>query len=213
MEIIPNTPEGVDKAAGMLRTGKLLAWPSPLWWGLSANALDEDAVRRLYAAKRRAAGEPLITLTTDVADARRYGELNPVASTLVDAFWPGYLGVIVRRRPATIPDFVTAGRDTVLLACLPGLGHELPIKAGVPVVASSANVSGTPPALDLDDVLDFVDRAGATVDAVLDGPVSPFNRPTTIVDTTVTPPTITRVGVAHPDSVRKLLPDVTVLSG
>ena len=213
MEIIPNTWDGVRKAADYLSAGKLVAWPSPLWWGLSANALDEDAIDRLYTAKYRPRNQAFITLVTSVGNAQQYGELNPVASTLVDAFWPGYVGVIVRKRPGVIPDFVTPGRNTVLLACIPDLGHDLPVLAGGPIVATSANITGAAPALELDDVLAFARKAGAPIDAALDGPVSMFNRPTTTVDTTSTPPRITRVGVAHPDSIRRLLPDVTIPPG
>lgn len=93
-----------------------------------------------------------------------------------------------------MPDIVASGKDTVLLVCLEGLAHELPSRVGAPLVATSANVSGTRPALDMADIHDFASRAGDTIDAVIEGPLSPFNRPTTIVDTTVTPPVITRAG-------------------
>jgi L-threonylcarbamoyladenylate synthase len=212
MEVIPKTPEGIERAAAYIREGKLVVWPSPVWYGLCTTALDPVAVKRVYAAKRRAATEALLVLAIDKDDAARYGEINDVARTLIDAYWPGFLGVIVRKKPNVIPDFVTAGKDTVLLACLDDLGYDLPVKAGVPVVSSSANVSGTPPALDMDDVRSFAERAGDQIDAVIEGPLSPINRATTIVDTLATPPTIIRTGVVHENSVRKLLPDLVVAS-
>ncbi|HEX6501120.1 MAG TPA: L-threonylcarbamoyladenylate synthase [Micromonosporaceae bacterium] len=212
MEVIPKTPEGIEKAAAYIRAGKLVVWPSPVWYGLCTNALDPVAIKRVYAAKRRAPTEALLVLAIDKADAERYGEINPIARKLVDAYWPGFLGVIVRKKPGVIPDFVTSGKDTVLLACLDDLGYELPVKAGVPVVSSSANVSGTPPALDMDDVRSFAERAGDKIDAVIEGPLSPINMATTIVDTLASPPTIIRTGVVHENSIRKLLPDVVVRS-
>jgi L-threonylcarbamoyladenylate synthase len=213
VEIIPNTREGVERAAWYIRSGGLVAWPSPMWYGFSANALDPDAIGRLYAAKRRPLSEALILTTLGVADAERYGELNPVARRLATAYWPGYLGIVVKKRPDMVPDIVTSGRDTVLLVCLDGLGHELPRLAGVPMVASSANVSGTGPALTFEEVRGFSERAGAPIDAAMEGPVSPFNQPTTSVDTTVTPPAIFRLGIVHEESIRRVLPDAMVAGG
>ncbi len=213
MEIIPNTPEGIARAGGFIRAGKLVVWPSPVWYGLCTSALDPVAIKRVYAAKRRAPTEALLVLARDVADAERYGDLNETARLLVDAYWPGFLGIIVPKVPDVIPDFVTAGKDTVLIACLSELGFDLPEAAGVPVVSSSANVSGTPPALDMDDVHAFAARAGEPIDAVIEGPLSPINRATTIVDTTVEPPTIIRTGVVHENSIRKLVPNLAVAEG
>jgi L-threonylcarbamoyladenylate synthase len=212
MEVIPNTPDGISKAAGYIRDGKLVVWPSPVWYGLCTNALNPESVKRIYAAKRRSPEEALLVLALDIDDAERYGEMNKVAQILAETYWPGFLGVIVKKRPEAVPDFVTAGKDTVLLACLDDLGQDLPRLAGVPVVSSSANVSGTPPALCMDDVWSFASRAGAEIDAVIEGPLSPVNRATTLVDTTVTPPTIIRTGVVHEDSIAKILPDITVRS-
>lgn len=210
MEILKQTPEGIDKAARYIREGRLVVWPSPVWYGLCTNALDEDAVRRVYAAKRRDPTEALLVLALDRDDASRYGELNETASRLVEAFWPGFLGVIVKKNPETVPDHVTAGKDTVLLASLDELGYELPVRAGVPVVSSSANISGTEPAISLDEAQRFAERAGAEIDAIIEGPLSPINRPTTIVDTTQSPPVIIRTGVVHERSVRVICPDVVV---
>ncbi len=116
MEIIPNTPQGIDRAALYIRSGKLLVWPSPPSYALSVNGLDPHAVRSLYAAKWRAPAQALVILALGVSDAERYGDLNPVARRLAAEYWPGYLAVIVKRRPASVPDFVTTllvrGRTT-----------------------------------------------------------------------------------------------------
>lgn len=210
MEVIPHTPDGIAKAGEYIRSGRLVVWPSPVWYGLCTTALDPVAIKRVYAAKRRAPTEALLVLAKDIEDAERYGDLNKTARLLAETYWPGFLGVIVKKRPGVIADYVTAGKDTVLIACLSELGYDLPEAAGVPVVSSSANVSGTPPALDMADVEAFADRAGDRIDAVIEGPLSPINRATTIVDTTVVPPAIIRTGVVHELSVRKLLPDVIV---
>ena len=157
MDIVQQTPTGLEQACDALRRGKLVVWPSPLWYGLSASAFDTEAVRRLYRAKRRNPQKALLVLIQGMEDAERYGHLNPVARQLVEVFWPGYLGIIVEKK-AVVSDTITAGRPTVLLACLPDLGHALPCGVDGPVVASSANRAGMPPALDMHDVRVFVQQ-------------------------------------------------------
>jgi L-threonylcarbamoyladenylate synthase len=212
MRYLKWTPENVDRAAADIREGKLVVWPSPVWYGLATNGLDSVAVKRIYKAKRRAPTEALLILALGIQDAEYYGEVNGVARKLIDELWPGYVGIIVRKRRENVPDHITAGKDTVLLAQLDELGHDLPAKAGVPVVSTSANLSGTPPCLDMDDVRAFVEGAGEEIDTIIEGPLSPLNRPTTIVDTTVSPPTILRLGVVHERAIQKIVPDVVVQS-
>jgi L-threonylcarbamoyladenylate synthase len=209
MRILERTPENVVSAAADIRGGKLVVWPSPVWYGLATNALDPEAVRRVYQAKGRPAGEALLVLTLGAQDAERYGVLNEVARRLIAEFWPGFLGVVVPKRGA-VPDHVTAGGNTVLLAQLDDLGHELPALAGVPVVSTSANRSGQPPAIDMEEVRAFARAAGSPIDTAIAGPLSPMNRATTIVDTTVSPPAILRRGVVHERSVQRVLPDVVL---
>ncbi len=209
MRILERTPENVASAAADIRAGKLVVWPSPVWYGLATNALDAQAVRRVYRAKGRSGSEALLVLALGLQDAERFGVLNDAARRLIECFWPGFLGVVVAKRDA-VPDHVTAGRGTVLLAQLDDLGHELPARAGVPVVSTSANLSGTPPAIDMEEVRAFARDAGEPIDTVIAGPLSPMNRATTIVDTTVSPPAILRRGVVHERSVQKVLPDVVV---
>ncbi len=163
----------------------------------------------LYRAKRRDAREALLLLTQGAQDAQRYGHITPVAWQLMKVFWPGFLGVIVPKK-ASVPDFVTAGMQTVLLTCPPDLGYILARNVGDPIVASSANIAGMPPALDMHDVYIFSQQADEPIDAVIEGGISPWNRPTTIVNTCVTPPTIVRAGIVAEQAVRKVLPDVLV---
>lgn len=91
MDILQNTPAGIEQACNALRAGKLVIWPSPLWYGLSTSALDPAAVSRLYRAKRRDAREALLLLTQGAEDADRYGQITPVAARLIEVFWPGFL--------------------------------------------------------------------------------------------------------------------------
>ena len=128
------------QAADLLRAGRLVAFPTETVYGLGANALDRDAVLRIYAAKGRPSTSPLIVHVSDVAMARKLAaEWPESASKLAAAFWPGPLTIVVRKT-AAVPDEVTAGLNTVGLR-VPAHPVALAIllEAGIPIAAPSAN--------------------------------------------------------------------------
>jgi L-threonylcarbamoyladenylate synthase len=130
----------VERAAALIRAGKLVAFPTETVYGLGANALDAAAVERIYAAKRRPRSSPLIVHVDSVEMARGLASRwPPAAETLARRYWPGPLTLVVPKR-AAIPDAVTAGLGTVGLR-MPAhpLALELIRTAGVPIAAPSAN--------------------------------------------------------------------------
>lgn len=157
----------VERAAAILRSGGLVAFPTETVYGLGANALDPAAVERIFAAKGRPLSSPLIVHVDGEAMLSRVVAHWPAAGQkLVERFWPGPLTLVLRKQPA-IPPGVTAGLDTVGVR-MPNhpLALELISAAGVPVAAPSANrftaVSPT--------TADHVRRGlGAAVDFILDG--------------------------------------------
>ncbi len=130
----------VDHAAALIRSGRLVAFPTETVYGLGANALDAAAVERIFAAKQRPHSSPLIVHVDSIAMARGLArEWPPAAQALAERFWPGPLTLVVPKQPA-IPDVVTAGLPTVGLR-MPAhpLALALIHAAGVPVAAPSAN--------------------------------------------------------------------------
>ena len=128
------------RAAGILRAGGLVAFPTETVYGLGANALDEAAVRRIYEAKGRPSTSPLIVHIADLAMAPRVAaEWPESAQKLAARFWPGPLTLILRKQ-SEVPALVTAGLDTVGVR-MPAhpMALELIRLAGVPVAAPSAN--------------------------------------------------------------------------
>ncbi|MDE3165297.1 MAG: threonylcarbamoyl-AMP synthase [Acidobacteriota bacterium] len=127
-------------AAELIRAGRLVAFPTETVYGLGANALDADAVARIFAAKRRPRTSPLIVHVASAAMAREYAAVWPdAAEALSRRYWPGPLTLVLPKRPI-IPDIVTAGLPTVGLR-VPAhpLAIELIRAAGVPIAAPSAN--------------------------------------------------------------------------
>lgn len=130
----------IAHAAALIRSGKLVAFPTETVYGLGANALDASAVERIFSAKGRPRTSPLIVHVDSVAMAKLFADRWPAAAeTLAARFWPGPLTLVVPKR-ASIPDIVTAGLPTVALR-VPAhpLALELIRAAGVPIAAPSAN--------------------------------------------------------------------------
>jgi len=130
----------VERAAELIRAGKLVAFPTETVYGLGANALDAAAVERIFAAKRRPRTSPLIVHVDSIEMARTLAtEWPPAAEALARRYWPGPLTLVLPKQPQ-IPDVVTAGLPTVGLR-MPAhpLALELIRAAGVPIAAPSAN--------------------------------------------------------------------------
>jgi len=130
----------IQRAAELIRAGKLVAFPTETVYGLGANALDSAAVARIFEAKGRPRTSPLIVHVASIEMARGLAaEWPDAAETLARRYWPGPLTLVLTKKPA-IPDIVTAGLPTVGLR-MPAhrLALELIRVAGVPIAAPSAN--------------------------------------------------------------------------
>ena len=158
-------PESLDAAAAILRSGGLVGMPTETVYGLAADALDPEAVIRIFVAKGRPTFDPLIVHVADPEGAWEVAEATPRARLLAAACWPGPLTLVLRRR-ACIPDAVTSGLDTVGVRCPDHpLARELIRRAGRPLAAPSANPFGFISPTTAAHVRDQLgDRVGAIVD-------------------------------------------------
>src|SRR2546430_1447319 len=132
--------DAIDRAAGLIAAGELVAFPTETVYGLGARADDDAAVAKIFALKGRPEGHPLIVHVADRSGAARFAAtLPPVAERLIDAFWPGPLTVIVARL-ADVAAAATAGQSTIGLRCpAHPVAHALLLKAGelgVPGIAA-----------------------------------------------------------------------------
>ena len=158
----------ISAAADMLRQGGLVGIPTETVYGLGANALDAEAVNKIFEAKGRPQDNPLIIHIPGPQWLPRYCEdVPPLAYTLARKFWPGPLTMILKRKPI-VPDATTAGLDTVGVRCP---DHQVTLsiirEAGVPVAAPSANTSGRPSPTTAQHMLEDMDGRIDITDAVL----------------------------------------------
>ena len=143
-EILSATPEGIARAAALLKAGALVAFPTETVYGLGADARDGRAVAAIYAAKGRPAFNPLIVHVPDTGAAQRYVIWSDTAERLARAFWPGPLTLVLPLREGHgLSSLVTAGLGSLALRVPAHPAARALLQAfGGPVAAPSANRSG-----------------------------------------------------------------------
>ncbi|BBF91349.1 L-threonylcarbamoyladenylate synthase [Blastochloris tepida] len=174
------TPEAIAEAVAVLRAGGLVAFPTETVYGLGADATNERAVARLYAAKGRPRFNPLIAHVDSAEAAAAQGLLGRRARVLAEAFWPGPLTLVVpASRNCRVCELARAGLTTIGLR-VPAheTARDLLTAFGGPVVAPSANRSGHVSPTTADHVIEDL---GGAVDLVLDGGSTPLGIESTIV--------------------------------
>ena len=198
----------ISAAADILRQGGLVGIPTETVYGLGANALDAEAVNKIFEAKGRPQDNPLIIHIPGPQWLPRYCEdVPPLAYTLARKFWPGPLTMILKRKPI-VPDATTAGLDTVGVRCP---DHQVTLsiirEAGVPVAAPSANTSGRPSCTTAADVMEDME---GKIDAVVDGGPCQVGVESTILDLTCTPPRLLRPGGLPLEALEEVVGPVAV---
>ena len=178
-------------AADLLRRGLPVVLPTDTVYGVGVLPFDAAAVERLYAVKGRPAEKGIPILLGDVADVAHVAGIIPsAAAALMAHFWPGPLTLVVPRRPE-LP--ANLSPDDTIAVRVPdhAVARALIRAAGGALATTSANVSGRPPARAADEALAALD---GRVAAVLDDGPSPGGVASTVVDCTVDPPVVRRVG-------------------
>ena len=202
------TPDQIGEGAEIIRSGGLLAIPTETVYGLGANGLDPEAVRRIFEAKGRPQDNPLILHIPGADWLERYcADIPPAAYTLAERFWPGPLTMILKRK-AIVPDVTTGGLDTVGMRCP---NHPVTLQiltaADLPVAAPSANTSGRPSCTTADHVRE--DMMGK-INGIMDGGPCAVGVESTILDLTVTPPQLLRPGGLPLEALEEVLGEVTL---
>jgi len=203
-----NTEAGTQLGAKILREGGLVAFPTETVYGLGANGLDEDAVRSIYEAKGRPSDNPLILHVGSKSEVRRLWDTIPKsARILMDTFWPGPL-TLIAQKSKIVPDAVTGGLNTVAVR-MPAnkTARTLIQKAGVPVAAPSANLSGKPSPTTAQHVLEDMD---GRIPLILDGGACRYGVESTVLSLCGSVPTILRPGAITQEMLSAVLGEIRV---
>lgn len=183
---------GLEHACTILRQGGLVAFPTESFYGLAADPRRNDAVLRLFAAKRRSPDQPVLLLLPARESVAEYAaRIPPSAQRLMERFWPGGLTLVFEALPS-VSRLLTAGTGTIgLRLSSQPLATELARRFGTAVTGTSANPSGRPPACTAREAAAFLAPEPALI---LDGGPAPGGPGSTILDVTVHPPRILRQG-------------------
>jgi tRNA threonylcarbamoyl adenosine modification protein (Sua5/YciO/YrdC/YwlC family) len=194
---------GVAEAAAAIRRGELVVTPTDTVYGVAADAFSATAVNLLLAAKGRGRDMPVPVLVSSRAmlDAV-VAEVTESAGSLVDAFWPGALTLVLRETPHLAWDLGEA-RGTVAVRMPDHPVVTALIEQTGPLAVSSANRSGQPPA---NTALDARLQLGASVTVYLDAGPGGAALPSSIVDLTGEAPRLLRAGALDADALRAVVP-------
>ncbi len=167
MELLSPNKNDIKKAANIIKSGGLVAFPTETVYGLGADGLNPIAAAKIFEAKKRPSFNPLILHISKIEQLKEIGECkNPAIEKLVDKFFPGPLTLVIPKKEI-VPDIITAGNETVAVR-MPDhpVALELIESAGTPIAAPSANVFGQ---LSPTDAQHVINQLGDKIDAVIDG--------------------------------------------
>ena len=207
VEIERAIPESIDKAAALIRSGGLVAFPTETVYGLGADATDDKAVAAIFAAKDRPKFNPLIVHVADASAAKELVAFDGRAEELVARFWPGALSLVLPRRAhCPVSLLAGAGLDTLAVR-IPGhpVAQALIAAAGRPIAAPSANRSGAVSPTTAQHVADSLRDAVALI---LDGGPCRVGIESTVLDLSGDRPVLLRPGGVPVEELEDLIGEI-----
>jgi len=202
-------PALIQLAAQKILGGGLVAFPTETVYGLGANALDGDAVNRIFTAKGRPSSDPLIVHIYSLDQLNQVAiEIPDLAHRLAEKFWSGPLTIVLQRNEKNIPANISANLPTVAVR-MPSHPIALALlrSANVPIAAPSANLFSHPSPTTAQHVLDDLKNR---VDIILDGGRVNIGVESTVLDLTRDAPTVLRAGGTTIEDLRLMIPNVVM---
>lgn len=198
----------LKEAGDIIKNGGLVLFPTETVYGLGANGLDPEAVKKIYLAKGRKQDNPLILHICDIAMLSTIAkDISDIEFSLMNAFWPGPFTIILNKTDI-VPDVVCGGLDTVGIR-MPSneIARNLIKYAQVPIAAPSANISGKPSGTNIPDI--FPELA-SKVNYIIDGGECSIGLESTVVRVIDGTPHILRPGKVTADDIKKVAGNVVI---
>lgn len=199
----------IQKAATLLKQNEVVAFPTETVYGLGGNAKDDQAIKKIFAAKGRPSDNPLIIHIAKQEQLTEFVEEVPsIAKQLMENFWPGALTIIFRMKEGALSSYATAGLSTVAVR-MPD--HPIALKlieeANLPIAAPSANQSGKPSPTSALHVKEDLD---GKIAGILDGGSTGVGVESTVIDCTDQMPTILRPGGITIEQIERVIGEVSL---
>ncbi len=198
LKVNPVSPDGklIGYAARVLRAGGLVAFPTETVYGIGANLLDGEAVSRLYKVKERPRSKPFTVHISDLSQIKTLGcSLDARAKKLAGKFWPGPLTMVLKAKRGGSVGFRMPANKVAI---------DLIRRAGVPVVAPSANLSGRKPPVEAGEILK---ELGGKIEVLIDSGPTEVGIESTVVDLTEKGFSVLREGALKKEAIEKILSD------
>lgn len=202
MEIIKldkNVEKKVKFAAEIIRSGGLVVYPTDTLYGLACDALNKEAIARVFEVKKRPISTPLPIAVNDLKMLKKYAFVDERAEKIAKRFLPGALTIILKKK--ALPDILTSGLDSIGIR-IPD--NEIALKligySGVPITTTSANISGKKPPISVEEVIEQI----KDIDVILDYGELESRLPSTILDLTGKPK-ILREGKIEKEEIEKAI--------
>lgn len=188
-----------------IEKGKIVVFKTDTVYGIGTNAFDKEACEKIYEIKGRPIYKPLCVLISDISMLKEIVDfISPTEQKLIDAFWPGPLTIKFKKRENVIPDVISAGDNYVRVRLLENeLAYNLIKTAGVPIVAPSANLSGSPTGTEIKNIISELD---GKVDYILDSGNVSDSTTSTIVEVNNEKVIIIREGKIKKDEIEIVAP-------
>ncbi len=184
--------QAIIPAVEILRSGGVVAYPTETFYGLGVNALNEEAVKKIYAIKKRDFSQPLLILIPHRGLLPHYVKDVPEdALMLIERFWPGPLTLIFSASPHLPSVLLGEANKIAIRVSSHPIAQALTNELNFPITSTSANVSGAQSPFTSDEV-SF--QLGNKIDLLIDGGRTPGEKPSTIIDVTISPPRLVREG-------------------
>ncbi|MGF1572668.1 MAG: L-threonylcarbamoyladenylate synthase [Sumerlaeia bacterium] len=202
--ITPSCAESITRGAKLIASGELVAFPTETVYGLGANGLSAEAVEKIYAVKGRPQNNPLIFHVSSIGQARELVSVWPEeAERIAQQFWPGPLTLVLPVRSSLQSPALAGGRTIALRMPDHPVARQLLAEACVPIVAPSANRSGTLSPVTAQHVWENFHNS---VPLILDGGTCLVGIESTVLDLCYSPPRILRPGFFQPHDLQSVLP-------
>lgn len=179
--------------AEAINAGKSVVFKTDTVYGIGTNAFDEGACKKIYEIKGRPPEKPLCVLISNIDMLKDLVySISPVEKKLIDSFWPGPLTIKFKKKENSLPSIISAGDEFVRVRLLSdGVAYKLIEAARKPIVAPSANLSGSPTGINIDEIIDELD---GLADYIIDSGNVTSDTTSTIVEVIDEKVTIIREG-------------------
>lgn len=196
--------EELKVICNLIKNGELVIFPTETVYGIGANALDAEAVGKIFIAKGRPSDNPLIVHVANKEEIENIAtDITEVERKLIESFMPGPFTIILKKKENVLPDIVTAGLDTVAVRMPNNLIAQAIITfSGVPIAAPSANISGKPSGTNISDIRNELE---SKVSAIIDGGESSIGLESTVVKVINEIPVILRPGKITPEEIKEVV--------